>query len=74
MPRFYFDVREGDKFVHDAEGEDRSDIEAARAEAIKALLGIARDHLSQDSARVSVEVRDEDGRRIACATLALHVE
>jgi hypothetical protein len=74
MPRFYFDIREGDQFISDVEGEDCSDIEAARAEAIKALLDIAREHLSQDSATISIEVRDEDGRRITSAALALHVE
>ena len=43
MPRFYFDVRDGDRFTHDDEGVELVGIEAARDEATRALGEIARE-------------------------------
>ena len=37
MPRFYFDVRDGDRFTHDDEGVELVGIEEARDEATRTL-------------------------------------
>jgi hypothetical protein len=37
MPRFFFDIHDGEKFTPDREGLDLDDLEAAKEEAKKTL-------------------------------------
>ena len=45
MPRFYFDVREGARFVPDDEGMEFPDLDAAEREAAVSAASIGRDLL-----------------------------
>ena len=40
MPHYFFHIKEGDEVLHDEEGEDCPDLEAARAEAIGGIRQI----------------------------------
>jgi hypothetical protein len=60
VPRYYFDCRDGDRFIEDDVGLDFDSIEQARDEATAALAGIAKDVLPGSLRReLSIEVRDE---------------
>jgi len=75
MPRFYFDVREGCRFVTDDDGLDFASIDAAEHEAAETAASIGRDLLPNGKARsVTVEVRNDHGQRVATATVALAVD
>ncbi len=76
MPRYYFDEYDGETVTQDDEGLELDGIEAARAEARKALPDIARDVLPEDGDRrtMVVKVRDEAGKVVITATLSLLIE
>jgi hypothetical protein len=76
MPRYYFDEYDGDTVTQDDEGLELDGIEAARAEARKALPDIARDVLPEDGDRrtMVVKVRDEAGKVVITATLTMLIE
>jgi hypothetical protein len=74
MPRFYFDVRAGDKCTRDQEGQELANIEAMQQEATLAALSIASEHLSKESPELRVEVRDEAGHVILHASVSLNIE
>jgi hypothetical protein len=73
--RFYFDVREGVRFVQDHDGLLLPDLDTAEREAAKAAAAIGRDLLPAGTARsVTVEVRNEHGQRVVTATVTLAVD
>jgi hypothetical protein len=74
MARFYFDVRLADKITADSEGEDQPDAAAAQREAIVAALHLAKELMGVGRESLVVEVRDEEGQRVARAKLSLDVE
>ena len=75
MPRFYFDVREGSRFVPDEEGMEFVDLDAAEHEAAVAAAGIGRDLLPQGGVRqVAVEIRNEQGQRVTTVTVTVQIE
>ena len=76
MPRYYFDEYDGETVTQDDEGLELDGIEAARAEARKALPDIARDVLPEDGDRrtMVVKVRDEAGKVVITATLTMLIE
>jgi hypothetical protein len=76
VPRYYFDVSDGDTFTKDDVGLELDGIEAARAEARKALPDIARDVLPEggDRRTMTIRVRDEAGKVLITATLSLLIE
>jgi hypothetical protein len=43
MPRFYFDVREGDHLIPDPEAFDLDSLDDAEEEAVYAAAGIGQD-------------------------------
>ena len=45
MPRFFFDIHDGEDFTPDREGLDLDDLEAAKDEARKALRDIIWDEM-----------------------------
>ena len=74
MPRFYFDVREGTRFLPDNEGLKFPDLDAAEREAAEAAAGIGRDRLPKGDAReVTVEVLNEHRQRVITVTVSMIV-
>ena len=72
MPRFYFDVREGEKFFYDDEGSEFPSLDAAEQEAIETVASMGKDRLPRgDTREVSVEVRDENEKRVL--TVGVHL-
>jgi hypothetical protein len=75
VPRFYFDVREGSKFIPDEDGLEFPDLGAAERGAAESAASIGRDLLPKGDAReVTVEVRNEHGQRVLTVTVAMHLE
>ena len=75
MPLFYFDVRDGQKFISDEEGLELPDIDGAREEAARALADMARDVLPSSVVReMAIEVRDEDKEPLLRTTLRFEFE
>jgi len=66
MPRFYFDLRDGDDLAVDEEGLELPNIGAVQAEAAISLADMARDAvhsapLVRGGHRMAIEVRDDAG-------------
>lgn len=66
MPRYYFDLRDGDYLAPDEEGIDLPDLVAVQNEAARAIADLARDTVrtsrSFGAARgLVIEARDENG-------------
>jgi hypothetical protein len=75
MPRFYFDMREGTRFVPDEEGLEFDSREAAEREAAAAAAEIGRDRLPKsDNREVTVEVRNEHRQRVLTVKVAMEVD
>jgi hypothetical protein len=75
MPRYFFDVFDGEKLVRDEIGIELADLEQVRIEAIEALPDIARDQLPDGDERAfAVEARDEHGRVVFAARLNFKAE
>jgi hypothetical protein len=74
MPRFYFDLRDGEEFTPDEEGVELDDLEAAKTEATEALAQLAKDVLPGAERReIAVEVRDEAKLPLLRAALRFEV-
>jgi hypothetical protein len=59
MPRYYFDVRDGDDMFVDDDGMDLPDMDTAIGEARRALADMVRDSLRSEGAEsVSIAIRD----------------
>jgi hypothetical protein len=73
MPRYFFDVDDGEGAFRDTTGTSIKSLEAVRAEAIALLPNIARDELpdGRDDRRFAVRVRDRQGHYIFEASLTL---
>ena len=75
MPLFYFDIREGTRFIPDEEGIEYRDLDAAERAAAKCAADISRDLLPKGEVReVTVELRNEHKQRVLTATISMHVE
>jgi hypothetical protein len=75
MPRFYFDVCEGVRFIPDEEGLELDGLEVAERMATRAAADMARDSLPKgDAQALAVEVHDTDGKRVLTVTVRMHVE
>ncbi|WFU18866.1 hypothetical protein [Bradyrhizobium sp. CB3481] len=65
MPRYYFDIREGDDLAPDEEGLDLPSIELVQEEAARVLADMARDTVRKDRDKagheMAIEVRDDHG-------------
>jgi hypothetical protein len=65
MPRYYFDIRDGDDLAPDEEGLDLPSIERVQEEAARSLADMARDAVrrNRDGAghEMAIEVRDDEG-------------
>jgi hypothetical protein len=75
MPRFFFDIHDGEAFTPDHVGVELKGLEAAKAEAKKTLPDIAKDEMPDGDRRdFVVIVKDEAGRELVRVTLSLAVE
>jgi hypothetical protein len=75
VPRFYFDIREGTRFIPDETGLEFDSLAAAEWEAASAAAEIGRDRLPKGDARkVTVEIRNEHGQRVVTVTVSMKVE
>jgi hypothetical protein len=60
MPRYYFDVHEGDRLIPDDIGLVLPDIETARDQATRALAEMARETAPGTARRdIAIEVTDD---------------
>jgi len=74
MPRFYFDTRDGSRFIPDEDGLDFPDLDAAEWEAVEAAAEMGRDRLPRGDARdITVEVRNEPGQRVLTVRIAMEI-
>ena len=72
MPRFYFDVWDGNVQVSDVDGTDYADRMEARNEAMGILSDLGRNALPDGDHRTfAVNVRDDRRAMIYSATLAV---
>ena len=75
MPRFFFDVHDGEDFAPDRQGVDLDDLDAAKDEARKALRDIIWDELPVGDRRdFTVDVKNTAGEIVWRVTLSLVVE
>ncbi len=75
MPRYYFDIHDGERFTTDETGVELDAPEAAREEAVSALVQSAREGMPQDDRReVVIQVRDESNTRVLVAKLSMTIE
>lgn len=74
MPRFHFDIHENGRLIPDESGQELSDVDDARKEAVLTGASIARDAFVAGSAhRVVVDVR-EGGAPLLKVSITLEVE
>jgi hypothetical protein len=74
MSRYYFDMREGTRFVPDEVGLEFSSLDAAERAAAETAAEIGRELLSKGVARrVTVELRNEHRQRVLTATASLEI-
>lgn len=72
MPRFYFDVIQGEESVEDDEGTELPSIEAAERDALISAAEINRDNAKAGRINtVKVQVRDEGGKIVLTAASVL---
>ncbi len=75
MPRFYFDVREGARFIPDDGSLEFASLDAAEHEAACTAAEIGADRLPAGDAReVTVEVRNEHRQRVLTIRVWMEVD
>jgi hypothetical protein len=75
MPRYYFDIRDGEYVQKDNEGTVLRGLAEAKAQAVKTLPDIARDEIPYgDQREFVIEIKDENGRPLVTVRLSLVVE
>ena len=75
MPRYYFDVHDGNEPHTDMVGAELADDHAAREEATKTITNLAKEQLPHDGShrRITIAVRCGDGRTLLDETLAFDI-
>lgn len=75
MPRFYFDVREGTRFVSDEGGMEFDSLDAAEHHAAQTAAEIGRDKLpSSDAREIIVEVRNAHKQRVITVMVSMRIQ
>ena len=75
MPRFFFDIHDGEVFAPDRQGVELEGLEAAKEEARKALRDIIWDEMTDGDRRdFTVDVKNTAGEIVWRVTLSLVVE
>jgi hypothetical protein len=74
VPRFYFDVREGESFTPDDEGQEFASLDAAERMAAESAAEIGRDRLpKRDGREVTIELRNEHRQRVLTVTVSMKI-
>ena len=74
MSRYYFDIREGARFVPDEVGLTFDNLDAAEHAAAETAAEIGRELLPKGDAReITVEVRNEHRQRVLTVTASLEI-
>ena len=74
MPRFFFDVFDGEKLWADTEGTEHDDVAAARHEAVDTITSISRETFPQSGpGSISIDIRPEDGPAVERLIVSLSV-
>ena len=73
MPRFYFDVYDGDRILPDEEGCELNSPDAVEHEATQTAIQLGR-HWLPRVREVTVRVRNEHHRIVLALTISLSVE
>jgi hypothetical protein len=74
VPRFYFDIREGARFIPDETGLEFDSLDAAEREAASAAAEIGRDQLPKGDAReITVELKNEHRQRVLTVTVSMEI-
>ena len=72
MPRYYFDINDGEHFDRDETGVEACGLEEAQAQAVSILPDVAREVLPDGGYReISVLLRDSIGKSVFRAMLTL---
>ena len=75
MPRFYFDIREGTRFIPDQTGLEFDSLDATEREAASAAAEIGHDQLPKgDTRAVTIELRNEHGQRVLTVKVSMEVD
>jgi hypothetical protein len=75
MPRFFFDIHDGEMFTPDREGLELESLEAAKDEAKRTLPDIVKDEMPDGDRRdFTVDVKNAAGQIVWRITLSLVVE
>ena len=75
MPRYYFDVDDGQALTVDLDGIECSSMDELRFAAIDGLPDLARDQMPNgDHTKMVVKVRNADGNYLFEASLTLSVK
>jgi hypothetical protein len=75
VPWFYFDVREGARFVPDEVGLTFDSFEAAEREAAETAAEIGRDRLpTGDTREITVEMRNEHRQRVLTVKVSMEID
>ena len=75
MPRYFFEIDDGELHTTDEEGLELPDLKAARDEALGVLPEIAHGIPPEgDRQDLTAVVRDESERKVVIATLALKAD
>jgi hypothetical protein len=75
MPRFFFDIHDGEDFTPDREGVELEGLAAAKEEAKKTLSDIVKDEMPEGDRRdFTVDVKNAAGQIVWRVTLSLVVE
>ena len=71
MPKFFFDVHDGNHHHVDMIGTDLSDQDAARAEGTRAIAEMAGDYIPDDGPQrnMAIHIRDALGKPLLESTL-----
>lgn len=75
MPRYFFDIHDGDEPHTDMVGADLTDDKAAREQATRTMGDLAKEYLPNDGAhrRITIAVRRRDGSTLLDETLAFEI-
>ena len=75
MARYYFDVRNGKPPMHDDDGAEFDNLDAAVRAAARSAAQIGTSRLARgDFSDVVIEVRDEQNQRVATVTASMRIE
>ncbi len=72
MPRYFLDTHNGTNLSVDPEGCELAGPAEARSDAVKTLPELMRGESGDRNSTIAIKVRDETGKLIFVATLALH--